>query len=106
MSPELGIAQIPPPLQGRGRGWGLSALRKSIYPAPASLPVAPAQAGAYRACRRNFYSIGPDPKFTNIYAKRGISVNLWLSCDVGLPATKAGVVFNMFKEPVAQQARD
>jgi hypothetical protein len=29
-----GMPQIPPPLQGRGRGWGLSALRKPIDPTP------------------------------------------------------------------------
>ncbi len=29
-----GIAQITPPLQGRGRGWGLSALRKPVDPTP------------------------------------------------------------------------
>jgi hypothetical protein len=29
-----GIAEITPPLQGRGRGWGLSALRKPIDPTP------------------------------------------------------------------------
>ena len=44
-------------------------------------------------------------KFTNIYPKRGISVNLSRLCEVGLSATKAGVGFNTFKEPVAQQLR-
>jgi hypothetical protein len=42
-------------------------------------------------------------KFTNLYPKRGISVNLPQLCEVGLPGTKAGVGFNTFKEPVAQQ---
>ena len=46
------------------------------------------------------------PKFTNIYPKRGISVNLPQRCEVGLPATKARVGFNTFKEPVAQQMRE
>jgi hypothetical protein len=45
------------------------------------------------------------PKFTNIYPKRGISVNLPLLCEAGLPGTKAGVWFNTFKEPTAQQMR-
>ena len=45
------------------------------------------------------------PKFTNLYAKRGISVNLPQLCGVGLPGPKAGVGFNTFKEPVAQQMR-
>jgi hypothetical protein len=31
----------------------------------------------------------PVPKFTNIYGKRGISVNLPQICEVGLPGTKA-----------------
>ena len=47
----------------------------------------------------------PVPKFTNIYPKRGISVNLPRLCEVGLPGTKAGVGFNTFKEPVAPQLR-
>jgi hypothetical protein len=42
------------------------------------------------------------PKFTNIYPKRGISVNLPRLCEVGLPGKKAGAGFNIFKEPVAQ----
>jgi hypothetical protein len=42
------------------------------------------------------------PKFTNIYAKRGISVNLPRLCEVGLPGRKAGAGFNTFKEPFAQ----
>jgi hypothetical protein len=33
-APVIGIPQITPPLQGRGRGWGLSALRKPIDPTP------------------------------------------------------------------------
>ena len=45
------------------------------------------------------------PKFTNIYPKRGISVNLPRLCEVGLPSTKAGLGVNIFKEPVAQQMR-
>ena len=45
------------------------------------------------------------PKFTNIYAKRGISVNLSQLFEVGLLGTKAGVGFNIFKEPVTQQLR-
>jgi hypothetical protein len=45
------------------------------------------------------------PNFTNIYAKRGISVNLRRLCEVGLPGAKAGLGFNTFKEPVAQQLR-
>jgi hypothetical protein len=45
------------------------------------------------------------PKFTNIYGKRGISVNLPRLFEVGLPGTKAGVEFNTFKEPVAPQLR-
>jgi hypothetical protein len=45
------------------------------------------------------------PKFTNIYPKRGISVNLPQLCEVGLPDTKAGLGFNIFKEPTAQQMR-
>jgi hypothetical protein len=45
------------------------------------------------------------PKFTNIYPKRGISVNLPLLCEVGLPGTKAGLGFNTFKEPAAPQMR-
>ena len=47
----------------------------------------------------------PVPKFTNIYGKRGISVNLPQICEVGLPGTKARMGFNTFKEPVAQQLR-
>jgi hypothetical protein len=31
-----------------------------------------------------------EPKFTNIYPKRGISVNLPQLCDVGLPGEKPG----------------
>jgi hypothetical protein len=46
------------------------------------------------------------PKFTNLYAKRGIFVNLPQRRDVGSPGPKAGVGFNTFKEPVAQKARD
>ena len=42
------------------------------------------------------------PKFTNIYAKRGISVNLPRLCEVGLLGKKAGLGINTFKEPVAQ----
>jgi hypothetical protein len=53
---------------------------------------------AERACHRS-------SKFTNLYGKRGISVNLPRLCEVGLPGTKAGVRFNTFKEPVAQQLR-
>jgi hypothetical protein len=45
------------------------------------------------------------PKFTNIYPKRGISVNLPQLCEVGLLATKAGLGFNIFKEPVPQILR-
>ena len=45
------------------------------------------------------------PKFTNIYPKRGISVNLPRLCDVGLWGTKAGLGFNIFKEPAAPQMR-
>jgi hypothetical protein len=45
------------------------------------------------------------PKFTNIYPKRGISVNLPRLCEVGLLGEKAGVGFNIFKEPVTQQLR-
>ena len=45
-------------------------------------------------------------KFTNIYPKRGISVNLSQPCEIGLPGTKAGLGFNTFKEPFAQQLRD
>ena len=45
------------------------------------------------------------PKFTNISPKRGISVNLSQRREVGLPGTKAGLGFNIFKEPVAQQLR-
>jgi hypothetical protein len=45
------------------------------------------------------------PKFTNIYPKRGISVNLPQLCDVGLWGRTAGLGVNMFKEPVAQQLR-
>jgi hypothetical protein len=57
--------------------------------------------------RRNraYNIIGRHSKFTNIYAKRDISVNLPRLCDVGLPATKAELGFNTFKEPVAQQLR-
>ena len=91
-------------------------------------PVVPAQAGAYRACRsRQTHVMAPAragatvvfaewvglgdgatvagilPKFTNIYPKRGISVNLPRLCEVGLPGPKAGLGFNTFKEPVAQQ---
>ncbi len=43
------------------------------------------------------------PKFTNIYAKRGISVNLPQLFEVVFPGMKAGVGINTFKEPVAQQ---
>jgi hypothetical protein len=46
------------------------------------------------------------PKFTNLCPKRGISVNLPQLFGVGLPATKARVGFNTFKEPVAQQLRE
>ena len=46
------------------------------------------------------------PKFTNIYPKRGISVNLSQLFEVGLPGTKAGVRFNTFKEPVTQRVRE
>ena len=52
----------------------------------------------WRRCHRG-------SKFTNIYPKRGISVNLSRLCDVGLPGPKAGQGFNRFKEPVAQQMR-
>ena len=45
------------------------------------------------------------PKFTNIYAKRGISVNLPQLFEVGFPGMKAGLGINRFKEPVAQQLR-
>ena len=45
------------------------------------------------------------PKFTNIYPKHGISVNLPQLCGVGLPGPKAGEEFNTFKEPVAPQLR-
>ena len=45
------------------------------------------------------------PKFTNLYPKRGISVNLPQLCEVGFPGTKAGMGFNTFKEPVAQHMR-
>ena len=45
------------------------------------------------------------PKFTNIYPKRGISVNLPRLCEVGLPGTTAGLGVNIFKEPVTQQLR-
>jgi hypothetical protein len=54
--------------------------------------------GRYRNCHRG-------TKFTNIHPKRGISVNLPQLCDVGLPGRKAGLGFNRFKEPVAQQMR-
>jgi hypothetical protein len=43
------------------------------------------------------------PKFTNIYPKRGISVNLPQLFEVGFPVPKAGLGINTFKEPVAQQ---
>jgi len=94
-------------------------------------PVVPAQAGAYRACRsRQTHVMAPAragatvvfaewvglgdgatvagilPKFTNIYPKRGISVNLPRLCEVSLPGPKAGLGFNTFKEPVAQQMRE
>jgi hypothetical protein len=45
------------------------------------------------------------PKFTNIYAKRGISVNLPQLFEVVFPGMKAGVGINTFKEPVAQKVR-
>ena len=55
--------------------------------------------------RRNraHHIIGRHSKFTNIYAKRGISVNLPRLCEVGLLGTTAGLGFNIFKEPVTQQ---
>ena len=46
------------------------------------------------------------PKFTNLDAKRGISVNLPRLCEVGLPGPKARAEINMFKEPVVQQMPD
>jgi hypothetical protein len=57
--------------------------------------------------RRNraYNIIGRHSKFTNIYAKCGIYVNLPRLCEVGLPSMKAGLGFNTFKEPVAQQLR-
>ena len=45
-------------------------------------------------------------KFTNLYGKCGISVNLRRRCEVGLLGPKAGVGINMFKEPVAHQVRE
>ena len=45
------------------------------------------------------------PKFTNLDAKRGISVNLPQLCELGLWGRTAGLGVNMFKEPVAQQLR-
>jgi hypothetical protein len=47
----------------------------------------------------------PVPKFTNIYPKRGISVNLPRLCGAGVPGSKAGLGFNTFKEPTAQKMR-
>ena len=45
-------------------------------------------------------------KFTNLFGKCGISVNLRRRCEVGLLGPKAGVGINMFKEPVAHQVRE
>jgi hypothetical protein len=45
------------------------------------------------------------PKFTNLYPKRGIYVNLPQLFEVGFPGPKAGLGINTFKEPVAQKVR-
>jgi len=51
------------------------------------------------------FTVIPVPKFTNLYAKRGISVNLPQRCEFGLQRAKAGVGVNIFKEPVPQILR-
>jgi hypothetical protein len=45
-------------------------------------------------------------KFTKLYGKRGICVNLRQHCEVGSPGPKARAEINMFKEPVVQQMPD
>ena len=65
----------------------------------------PEPSGVAGLCSFHGISVIPVPKFTNIYAKRGVSVNLPQRCEFGFPGTKAGVWFNTFKEPVAQQLR-
>jgi hypothetical protein len=114
-----GIAQITPPLQGRGRGWGLSALRKAVDPTPTPRSLSDQSGGlvpprlngrsltSQYATQQDYFRdkaiVTAMPKFTNLYAKRDISVNLPQLWGVGLPGRKAGVGFNTFKEPVAQQ---
>ena len=51
------------------------------------------------------FTLIPVPKFTNLYPKRGISVNLPQPCEAGLRRAKADMGFNRFKEPVAQILR-
>jgi hypothetical protein len=100
----------------------MSALRKPIYPTPTPWSLSDQSGGlvpprlkgrgliSQYATQQDYFGedaivAGILPKFTNLYAKRGISVNLPRLCEVGLPGRKAGPGFNTFKEPVAQQLR-